>query len=291
MRLSEIDAWRVLRDGDFESLGYLFHDATQMLTFLDDEGFAPQLTSHPSVSCVLTTAALAEHVPSNLGVAICDHPRAAFLNAHDALHRSTDFYWKPFVTRIHPTARIDPSASVADTDVDIGPGVVVEARAVIYPRSLLEEGVRVRAGTVVGCEGFEFKPEAEGVRSIPHAGGVRLRRGVEVQSLTVLDRALFGGFTELGEDTKVDNLVHIAHHARTGKRCRIAAQAQLAGSVRLGNDVWVGPQALVSTGVRVGDGAAITVAAIITRDVEAGQRMASVDRLVVLPARPAPPRP
>ena len=106
-----------------------------------------------------------------------------------------------------------------------------------------------------------------------HAGGVRLGDRVELQANTCVDRAIFGGFTEIGEDTKCDNLVHIAHNVKIGRRCLLAAQAMIAGSVTIGDDVWIGPSAAVLSEITIGDGAYVTIGSVVTRNVAPGQHV------------------
>jgi UDP-3-O-[3-hydroxymyristoyl] glucosamine N-acyltransferase len=105
---------------------------------------------------------------------------------------------------------------------------------------------------------------------IAHAGGVLLRDRVEVQANSVVCRAVFNGFTEIGEDTKLGNQVGISHGVRIGRRCRVAAGAQVTGSVRVGDDVWIGPNATISNRVRIGDGARISLGAVVVAHVAAG---------------------
>ena len=84
---------------------------------------------------------------------------------------------------------------------------------------------------------------------------------------------MFGGHTEIGIDSKLDNLVHIAHSARIGSRCLIAAGAIVAGSARIGDDVWIGPGACVSDHVTIEAGAQITLGSSVFSNVRAGQRV------------------
>jgi UDP-3-O-[3-hydroxymyristoyl] glucosamine N-acyltransferase len=108
---------------------------------------------------------------------------------------------------------------------------------------------------------------------VAHGGGVLLRRGAEVHSNSCVDRAVFGGFTEIGEESVIANLVYVAHNVRVGRRCRVAASAAIGGSTTLGDDVYVGPGASISSEIRVGDGAVVSLGAVVTRHVAAGQRV------------------
>jgi UDP-3-O-[3-hydroxymyristoyl] glucosamine N-acyltransferase len=100
-----------------------------------------------------------------------------------------------------------------------------------------------------------------------------LERVVEIQSNTCVDKAVFGGFTVVGQGSKVDNLVHIAHNVRLGPRNRVVAGAMVAGSVVTGEDVWIGPMASISSELTVGDRAAVSLGAVVTRSVPADTRV------------------
>jgi UDP-3-O-[3-hydroxymyristoyl] glucosamine N-acyltransferase len=108
---------------------------------------------------------------------------------------------------------------------------------------------------------------------VAHVGGVRLENQVELQAGSLVDKSIFGGFTIVGEETKTDNKVHIAHNCRLGKRNRLAAGAMLAGSVVSGDDVWFGPMCAIADGIKVGARASITIGAVVTRDVPEDARV------------------
>jgi UDP-3-O-[3-hydroxymyristoyl] glucosamine N-acyltransferase len=96
---------------------------------------------------------------------------------------------------------------------------------------------------------------------------------VELQANCCISKSVFGGFTEIGEDSKFDNMVHIAHNVKMGKRCFAAACAMIAGSVTIGDDVWIGPAAAITSEVDIGDKASITVGSVVSRNVAPGQKV------------------
>lgn len=273
MRLSELGAeLDVVRDAEFDALGLVSHATERMLVFLEAERYLPALLASDKVACVIASPALRDAVPERLGLALSAAPRRSFIKLHNRLAAS-DFYLERFETEIDPSARVHPRAYVADHCVRIGKRVVIEPNATILERSILDDDVIVRAGSVIGGEGFQFARIDGEMLGMVHGGGVHLQRRVEVQNQACVDRALFGGYTVLGEDTKLDNMVHIAHNCRVGRRNRIAACAMLAGSVTTGDDVWIGPQAAISSELTLGDAAHVTIGAVVTRNVAAGEHV------------------
>lgn len=256
----------LVRDGRFSALGYLVHDQPELLTVLYDQRFLEALLAHPTASAVIASPELRDRIPGRFALAVAASPLEALLRIHIRLHEE-GAYWRSFETRIDPGARIHPRAYVAPTDVVIGPGVVVEPNATILERSIIGEDCVIRAGAVIGAEGYEPRT-LDGRRVIvPHAGGVRLGCRVQLQANSCVSRNLFGGFTEIGDETTTDNLVHIAHGVALGRRCRLAAAAMIAGSVTIGDDVWIGPNATVSSGIRIGSRARVSLGAVVTRSV------------------------
>ncbi len=262
----------LVRDGAFASLGFVSHAGPDMLVFLESEKYLQPLLDSAHVRCVITKPELLERLPAQLGVALASSPRVAFYRFHNWL-AGGDFYWRSFPTEIAASALVHPRAHVAERDVRIGKRCRIEPNATILERSILDDDVVVRANAVIGSEGFQFVRADGRLLSVAHGGGVHLHRGVEVQSNTCVDKAVFGGFTEVGEDTKIDNLVHIAHSVKLGKRNQVVAGAMVAGSVVTGDDVWIGPMASVSHEIRVGEGATVTMGAVVTKDVPAGGRV------------------
>ncbi len=300
MRLSDAAArapLRSVRDADFDDLALLSASAGRVLVYAGDARSLERLAKTNAAVAVVTTTELADAVPSSLGLAIAAHPEAAFYDLHRWLHASTEFYWRDFATTVDPSARVHERAFVAPRNVRIGARVIVEPNATILERVAVGEDTIVRAGAVLGSEGFEFKGPAmrqgRAARAewdygrnnvaVPHAGSVEIGARVEIQANSTVDRSLFRLPTRIGDDTKIDNLVHVAHSVRIGARCLIAAGATLAGSVVIGDEVWVGPGAVISSGVRLGDRSAIVIGSTITKDVAPGERVASDLRVYRLP--------
>jgi UDP-3-O-[3-hydroxymyristoyl] glucosamine N-acyltransferase len=104
------------------------------------------------------------------------------------------------------------------------------------------------------------------VVDVPQLGRVILQDGVTVGANTCIDRGAFDD-TVIGENTKIDNLVQIAHNVRVGRNCVMAAHTGISGSVVIGDGAAFGGRAGVADHVNIGHGAQIAAAAGIFRDV------------------------
>jgi UDP-3-O-[3-hydroxymyristoyl] glucosamine N-acyltransferase len=290
VRLADVARYahlEIVRDAEFEDLGLIGPNSTNALVYVVDERALSRLRSD-AVAAIIAPPSLSERVSAPAGLATSERPEEDFYRVHRALHES-GFYWKDFVTAIDPTANVHERAFVAPRNVRIGPRVTIEPGVTVLERVAIGEDSLIRAGTVLGAEGFEFKGPAMrqgrasraerdfGTRNerVPHAGSVEIGARVEIQALCGVDRSLFKAPTFIGDDTKLDNLVHVAHSVRIGRNCLITAGTTIAGSVAIGDEVWIGPGSIISSGVRIGDGAAVVIGATITRDVPAGARIAS----------------
>jgi UDP-3-O-[3-hydroxymyristoyl] glucosamine N-acyltransferase len=262
-----------VRDGQFETLGLLSHHGNGVLAGYYDADFIHELKRNPDLTCLIATAELASDIPEHMGLAVAEQPKETFYALHEYLRTQTDFYWKEFQTEIAATACVHESAYVAPSNVRIAAGTIVGPRAIVMERCVIGSNVVIGAGAIIGGEGFEPKWIGGRHRAVPHAGGVRIGDDVEILCGAHIARAVFNGFTEIGEGTKIDALVHIAHNVTIGRNCEIAASALVAGSSTVGNEVWIGPHACITSGVEIGDRGFITLGSVVVGSVREGARV------------------
>ncbi len=135
--------------------------------------------------------------------------------------------------------------------VFIGEGAEIGDNTVIHPGVVIREGVRIgrrviiHPNAVIGADGFGYLPEEGRHRKIPQVGGVVIGDDVEIGACATIDRATTGN-TVIGEGTKVDNLVQIAHNVTIGKHSIIVSLAGIAGSTKIGDHVTLAGQVGVS---------------------------------------------
>ena len=93
-------------------------------------------------------------------------------------------------------------------------------------RVILHPGVRI------GQDGFGFAMGPRGHLKVPQIGRVIIQDDVEIGANTTVDRGASRD-TVIGEGTKIDNLVQIAHNVVIGRHCVIVAQVGISGSTTL----------------------------------------------------------
>lgn len=174
------------------------------------------------------------------------------------------------------------AGAVVERGGQVGAGAVIGANSVLAAGCQLGDRSILQQGVIVGSDGFGFRPDPQtGLpRRIPHLGTVEIGCDVEIGSCSCVDRGKFGP-TRIGDGTKIDNLVQIAHNVQIGRGVVIAALTGLAGSCRIEDGAILGAQVGIAEHVRIGAGARIAATSGVMRDVPPGEDYAGT------PARPA----
>jgi UDP-3-O-[3-hydroxymyristoyl] glucosamine N-acyltransferase len=206
------------------------------------------------------------------------------------------FLWPQPAPGIHASAVVQPGAQV-DASAHVGPLCVVEAGAHVGAGTVLQaqvyigrdarvgpdcwlmpqvtvleycvlgRRVRLHAGVVIGSDGFGYDTNKGIHEKIPQIGRVIIEDDVEIGANTTVDRARFNE-TRIGEGTKLDNLVQIAHNVIIGKHCLIAAQVGVSGSTSLDDYVVIGGQAGVAGHLHIGAQTMIGGQSGVTHDLD-----------------------
>ena len=271
-----------------QGVAILSRAAADRVTFLADRRHAAALGESKAGACFVTPRDL-ESVPDGCAALLTPSPQAAYAAAAARLHRprlagagapvspgallEDGVQLSPGVV-IGAGARIGRGTTIGANTV-IGPGVAVGrdcsiAANVTIGFTLAGDRVRILAGAVIGEPGFGATVGPKGLIDIPQLGRVILQDGVTIGANTCIDRGAFDD-TVIGENTKIDNLVQIAHNVRVGRNCVMAAHTGISGSVVVGEGVQFGGRAGVADHVDIGAGARIAAAAGIMKDVPAGE--------------------
>ncbi len=176
----------------------------------------------------------------------------------------------PFVTIgenvvIGDNVRIFENVAI-QAECTIGNDTIIYPLVSIYYRSRIGRRCIVHSGAVIGGDGYGFATEGGKHHKIPQVGIVRIEDDVEVGAGTTIDRAALGE-TVIGEGTKIDNLVQIAHNVRVGKHCLLVSQSGIAGSTELGDYVVMAGQSGTSGHLKIGSGVQIAAKSAVFDDV------------------------
>ena len=265
--------------------------------FYSDRRNARLLAASKAGACFITErdAGLA---PSGCACLITPTPQAAWAAAAERLHRPRRH--EAGAPGPHPSARIETGAEIAagatiGPNAAIGRGSYVSPGAVIGPGvtlgrgcfvganatigfALIGDGARIYAGACIGEPGFGAAVGPRGVVDVPQLGRVILQDNVTVGANSCIDRGAWDD-TVVGENTKIDNLVQIAHNVTIGRNCVLAAHTGISGSVVIGEGCMLGGRVGVADHVTIGAGARIAAAGVM-KDEPAGESWGG------FPARP-----
>ena len=179
----------------------------------------------------------------------------------------------PFVAlgrgvRIGARCRLAEGVSLGD-GVTIGEDTVLGPGAICYPDVHVGSRVVLKGGAVIGGPGFGYLSGPSGHHRIPHVGGCILEDEVEIGSNSCVDRGSVDD-TVIGAGTKIDNLVHVGHNVRIGRRCLLMAGVGVAGSTHIGDDVILAGHVGVTDHLIIGDRARIAAKSAVFGDIPAG---------------------
>jgi UDP-3-O-[3-hydroxymyristoyl] glucosamine N-acyltransferase len=277
------------------------------LTFIDNPKFENQLANVRAGAC-LTPRRYESRIPEPVIALVVADAYRAFVAVAEALFpramRPSSLFERQGDTAgafVHPTARveqdvaIDPGAVIGPR-AEIGAGTVIASGAVIGPdvrigrhcavgpgasvtHALIGDRVVLHGGCRIGQDGFGYVGSAKGHKKIPQIGRVIIQDDVEIGANTAVDR---GGMrdTVIGEGSKIDNLVQIAHNVSVGRHCIIVSQTGISGSVTIGDYAMLGGQVGIVDNLTIGEGAQIAARGGVFDSVPDGERWGG------FPARP-----
>lgn len=154
--------------------------------------------------------------------------------------------------KIAPGVQIHPQSYIG-AGCEIGEGSIIYPGVKIYHGCKIGKRCIIHSGAVIGADGFGFAPMEDGSYSkIPQMGHVEIADDVEIGANTTIDRATMG-CTRVGNGTKLDNLIQVAHNVEIGSHTVMASQSGIAGSTKLGSHCMVGGQVGIAGHITIGD--------------------------------------
>ena len=282
----------ILGDGSVPITGFAAADQARAgdLTFADTEAYFAAAERSAATAILVSGPCSASATKVTIRVA----------NARVTVARLLPLFFPLEKTEpgIHPcavvaaTVHVDPTAHIGPGCV-LGEGVRVGARSVLmggnhvgrgsvigddvtlfpnvvlYARTQIGHRVIIHAGTVIGSDGYGYVLDEGRHRKVLQVGHVIIHDDVEIGANAAIDRGALGA-TVIGQGTKIDNLVHVAHNVVVGRHCLILGQAGFAGSTHLGDYCVVASQSGVAGHLKLGNQSVIGAKSGVMRDVPDG---------------------
>ncbi len=294
-----VDGELVRGSGDLALTGFesLAKARQSDVSFCDNPKYGSDL-SKTSAAAVIVSQELLDSVdvPETTAVVVAKNPSVAF----DKVVRKYGAPVVVFCPGIHPSAvigegaQIDPAKSEICANAVIGAGVVIgdgtkigacvtigqealigqdcdiAANVSIREGSIIGSRVIIHGGVVIGGDGFGFEFVNGRHEKVEQLGIVRIEDDVEIGAVTTVDRARFGE-TVIGEGTKIDNHVQIAHNVVIGKHCIIVSQTGIAGTCKIGDYVTMAAQVGIAPHIEIGDQAVLGGGSKAISNLEGGE--------------------
>jgi UDP-3-O-[3-hydroxymyristoyl] glucosamine N-acyltransferase len=248
------------------------------LSFLGNAKYRAQVPDSQATALLLPLDYTGEPKPGQVFLYV-ENPSVALARLCARIEQAL---WPKPAPGIHPsavvaaTAKIDPAAHVGplcvvEDGVQLGAGSVLQASVFVGREARIGDGcwvmpgcmigsycslanrVRLQPGVVIGSDGFGYEFVQGRHEKIPQIGSVVIGDDVEIGANSTLDRARFSR-TVVGEGTKIDNLVQVAHNVVIGKHCILCSQVGISGSTTLEDYVILGGQAGVGGHITIGKG-------------------------------------
>ena len=163
------------------------------------------------------------------------------------------------MSRVHPTALVDPAAEIAD-DVEIGAYSLVGAKVRIDSGSWIGPHVVLTGRTTIGRNNriFQFASLGEEPQDKKYGGeDTELIIGDNnyIRELCTFSRGTAQGIgkTLIGNDNWIMACVHIAHDCVVGNNIIMANNASLAGHVTVGDWAILSGYSLIHQFCRIGE--------------------------------------
>ncbi|WP_294608923.1 DapH/DapD/GlmU-related protein [uncultured Bacteroides sp.] len=243
-----------------------------ILSYVTNDKFLDTIKNNPSVTALILSQQVYHNIAGYLNpdmvYFISDTPERVFYDLHNSLWYDYDFY-DHYTTDpiIGVDCNIHKSAVIEN-------GVIIKDRVTVGPNSVIRSGTIIESDSYIGCcsvigsEGFQAIRGYH--KSIKHVGGTHIGANVWIGDNTTIGNEAFEGYSEVGENTKINNHVHIAHCCKIGKNCVITASVLMMGSTKLGDNVWLAPNSVLMNKVLVEQDAFVGTMSLVTKDVPEG---------------------
>lgn len=203
-------------------------------------------------------------------VILSSNPRMDFIRITNLLDKGPYFSGIDKSVTFIGENKISESAKIGSyctiSNCIIGNNVAIYPNCTIH-NAIIGNNVNIYSGAQVGTDGFGYEKTEDGTLiKFTHFGKVIINNNVDIGSNTCIDRGTIND-TVIGEGSKIDNLVHVAHNVQIGKNCVVIAQSMIGGGTIIEDGSWISPSSVLRDGLRIGKNVLIGMGSIVTKNV------------------------
>jgi len=205
-------------------------------------------------------------------IIIYKNPRLLFCNVLEFFIKKNLINIKSKKNIIHKSVKYS-NESILGNNIIIEKNSIIEPGVKIFSNVKIKKNSIIRSGAIIGCYGFGYqRDEFNKPIKFSQFGSVQIEENVHIGNNSCVTISTFSK-TKIGKNTKIDNLVHIAHNVKIGENCIITAHSQIGGSVRIGNNVWLSPSASIKNKVKLGDNVFVGIGSVVIFDIKKNQKV------------------
>ncbi len=248
------------------------------LSYITSDKYISSITDNDNIVGVIIEERIYEIYRASLSHITCiisDSPEADFYKIHEYLVEESLFYREyNFKTVVGANLKLGNNVFIDTEGVIIGDNVIIDSNSIIKKGTKIDNNCCIGCNVIIGCDGFQLVRSRTGNNSlVTHVGGVNIKKNVSIGNSSVISKSLFTDSTYIGENTKIDNLVHVSHNCVIGKNCVITAGSILAGSVTLEDRVWIGPNSTVYNKVVIKENSTVGIGSVVLNNVEENSKV------------------
>ncbi len=253
------------------------HASTNELTFCYHDGEkGASMISKSNAGVILCKNSMEGQVhpkPGKQKLFFLDNPRLIFVQLMSEIYRKKKMVGISTHAVVSDTAKIGAGSYIGDYVVvgdncNIGDNTIIYDRVSLVQNCCIGSGCIIQSGVTLGADGFAFERFTNGeLIRFPHIGSVKIGNNVEICANTNIARGSLSD-TQIGDGTKVDAMVQVAHNVVVGKNCEITTGTIIGGSTKIGDMSWTGLNSTLKDNIKVGTRVLIAAGAVVIHDVE-----------------------
>ena len=202
-----------------------------------------------------------------------DNPRLVFVQLMNKMIKKNATSTVSSLAVISKTAKLGVNCTIGDfakigDNCEVGDNAVIGDGVKLVQNCTIGDNCIIQPGVIIGADGFAFERHQSGnLERFPHIKGVKIGNNVEICSNSSVARGSLSD-TIIGDGTKLDALVHVAHNVIIGKNCELTAGTIIGGSTTLGDMCWTGLNSTLKDNIRIGNNVIVASGASVIRDVQ-----------------------